>query len=175
MAIHEVYRTPTGLTDELRGQLRAEGNCILGTINDDGSPHLTELLYMLDEQDRPLLPTPHTTRKYKNLIARPTATFFVSFEKASGWVSCTGSVELVTGDEAQRLNQSIRDHLLTDAGHATIGKLLGAHEDTTIVINPARWISWNGSGLVDRIIELGGDVDTHPPETWFRVFDQDGS
>jgi len=175
MAIHQVYRTPSGLTDELRRQLMVEGNCILGTINDDGSPHLTELLFMLDDQDRPILPTPHSTRKYKNLVARPTATFFVSFEKASGWVSCTGSVELATGDDAQRLNKSIRDHLLTDAGQATIGRLLGAHEDTTIIINPTRWISWNASGLVDRIIELGGDVETHPPETWFRVFNQGGS
>lgn len=168
MAIHEVYKTPVGLTDDLREQLRVEGNCILGTINEDGSPHLTELLFMLDEQDRPLLPTPHTTRKYKNLRARPVATFFVSFSKASGWVSCTGPVELATGEEAERLNQSIRDHLLTDAGHATIGKLLGAHEDTTIIINPERWMSWNGSGLVERIVELGGDVEAQPPSTWFK-------
>lgn len=170
MAIHEVYRTPSGLTAELREQLRVDGNCVLGTINDDGSPHLTELLYMLDHQDRPLLPTPHTTRKFRNLQARPLATFFVSFKQASGWVSCTGPVDLATGEEAHRLNQSIRDHLLTDAGHATIGRLLGAHEDTTIIINPDRWMSWNGSGLVDRIVELGGDVDAHPPKTWFRDF-----
>ncbi|MBT8164092.1 MAG: pyridoxamine 5'-phosphate oxidase family protein [Acidimicrobiia bacterium] len=168
MAIHEVYQTPAGMTDELRSHLRVEGNCILGTVNDDGSPHLTELLFMLDEQDRPLLPTPHTTRKYRNLLARPLATFFVSFRETSGWVSCTGPVELATGAEAERLNQSIRDHLLTDAGHATIGKLLGAHEDTTIIINPERWMSWNGSGLMERIVELGGDVEAHPASTWFK-------
>lgn len=168
MAIHKVYQTPSGLTDELRSSLRAEGNCILGTINDDGSPHLTELLYMLDDQDRPLLPTPHSTRKYRNLQARPIATFFVSFRHASGWVSCTGPVDLVEGEEAQRLNQSIRDSMLTGAGHATIGKLLAAHEDTTIIINPTKWLSWDGSGLIDRIVELGGDVEAHPPDTWFR-------
>ena len=168
MAIHEVYRTPAGLSDELRANLRAEGNCVLGTVNEDGSPHLTELLYMLDDRDRPLLPTPRSTRKFRNLQARPVATFFVSFEKASGWVSCTGPVELVGGEEAQRLNQSIRDHLLTESGHATIGKLLASHEDTTIIINPERWLSWNGSGLVERIVELGGDVEAHPPATWFR-------
>jgi len=168
MGIHDVYRTPSGLTDELRTLLREDGNCVLGTLNDDGSPHLTELLYMLDDQDRPLLPTPHTTRKYKNLLARPVATFFVSFEKASGWVSCTGPVDLATGDEAQRLNQEIRDHLLTDAGHATIGRILAAQEDTTIIINPQRWLSWSGGGLIDSITDLGGDVVAHPPGTWFR-------
>lgn len=173
MGIHDVYRTPSGLTDELRTRLQEDGNCILGTINDDGSPHLTELLYMLDDQDRPLLPTPHTTRKYKNLLARPIATFFVSFAKASGWVSCTGPVELATGAEAQRLNRSIRDHLLTEAGHETIGRLLAAEEDTTIILKPQRWLSWNGRGLVDSITDLGGDVIAHPPETWFRSFDGD--
>ena len=74
---------------------------------------------------------------------------------------------------AQQLSQSIRDHLLTDAGHATIGKLLDAREDTTIIINPERWLSWNGGGLMDRIIELGGDVEAHLPATWFQDLDKD--
>ncbi|HSM45203.1 MAG TPA: pyridoxamine 5'-phosphate oxidase family protein, partial [Acidimicrobiia bacterium] len=67
MPIHPTYRTSHGLTEEMRRHLSREGNVILATLNDDGTPHLTELLFLLDDQDRIQMPTPHNTRKYKNL------------------------------------------------------------------------------------------------------------
>ncbi len=172
MAINPAYRTPKGLNDELRGYLRREGNVVLATINDDGTPHLTELLFLLDEEDRVQMPTPHNTRKFKNLQKRPMATVF--FYDQPGWVSATGSVELWTGDKASKANKRNRDRLLTPAGHATIGRLLEANEDTTIVLTPSRWLSWNGSAMMPMIEELGGDLEANPPETWFKDLAQDG-
>ena len=123
------YRTPHGLDAALRQQLLARSNAVLATINPDGSPHLTELLFYLDDEDRILLPTPHTTKKVKNVLARPTVTVFVSVE--SGWASCTGTARVITGDEAARLNRLNRERVLTEAGMATMGLLLAAYEDTT--------------------------------------------
>ncbi len=48
MTIPATYRTPHGLTDDLRREIMAKSNAVLATINDDGSPHLTELLFYLD-------------------------------------------------------------------------------------------------------------------------------
>lgn len=172
MAIHPTYRTPHGLTDEMRGHLARQGNVVLATVNDDGTPHLTELLFLLDEEDRIQMPTPHNTRKYKNLQERPVASAF--FYDQPGWISATGSVELWAGERAATANQRNRDRLLTDAGHATIGLLLAAQEDTTIVLTPSKWLSWSSESVPEAVAELGGDIVAHPPETWFRDLSGDG-
>ena len=166
MAIHPAYRTPSGLTPQIRAALSEQGNAILATIADDGSPHLTELLFFLDEEDRIQLPTPHNTRKLKNARARPVATVF--FYDQPGWTSATGTVEIWSGDRARDANKRNRERLLTDAGHATIGRLLAEHEDSTIVVTPQKWLSWTGDQLTAEIERLGGDVTQHPPETWFK-------
>lgn len=166
MAIDPAYRTPSGLTDAMRSALAKQSSAILATLNDDGSPHLTELLFDFDSEDRVLLPTPHNTRKVKNVRARPVASVF--FFEQPGWTSCTGSVEIITGEEASRLNQRNRDRLLTPAGHRTVGLVLAAHEDVTLRITPTKWLSWSASALIPRIEELGGDVEADPPSTWFE-------
>jgi len=166
MPIHHTYRTPHGLTNQMRDHLSREGNVVLATINDDGTPHVTELLFLLDDHDRVQMPTPHNTRKYKNLQKRPMATVF--FYDQPGWISATGSVELWTGEKAAVANQANRDRLLTDAGHETIGRLLADQEDTTIVLSADRWLSWVGDGMIEAIQNLGGDVDAHPRDTWFK-------
>lgn len=169
MSIDPAYRTPHGLTDERRDQLAKTGNAILATLNADGSPHLTELLFLLDEEDRVLLPTPHNTRKLKNVRQRPVVTVF--FYEVPGWISCTGSAEVWTGERAQEANRRNRDRLLTEAGHRTIGRLLATHEDTTIVVTPTKWLSWNSDGIVPGVIALGGDPEADPPSTWFKDLD----
>lgn len=40
----------------------------LGTINSDGSSHVTLLQFSLDESDRMYLPANRTTRKVKNIL-----------------------------------------------------------------------------------------------------------
>lgn len=144
---------------------------MLATINEDASPHLTELLFLLDEQDRVQMPTPHNTRKCKNLQERPVASVF--FYDQPGWISATGSVELWVGSDAAAANQRNRDRLLTDAGHATIGLLLAAEEDTTIVLTPSKWLSWNSSSIPTAVTKLGGDIEENPPGTWFRDLAED--
>ncbi|MEX1135236.1 MAG: pyridoxamine 5'-phosphate oxidase family protein [Acidimicrobiia bacterium] len=170
--IPATYRTPHGLDAGLRKQLLARSNAVLATINSDGSPHLTELIFYLDDEDRILLPTPHATRKVKNLLARPTVTVFISVE--SGWASCTGTARVIEGEEAARLNQLNRERVLTEAGMATMGLLLAAYENTTIEVTPERWIAWNDEPVLDTIVSLGGDIETHPPSTWWKDLGTEG-
>lgn len=152
--------------------LLTQGNVILATVNDDGSPHLTEVLFLLDHEDRIQMPTPHNTRKFKNLEKRPVATVF--FYDQPGWSSATGSVELWTGQQAAEANRRNRDRLLTEAGHATIGRVLAAQEDTTIVLTPAKWLSWSVAKTMDAVAETGADMTANPPDTWFRDLSQSG-
>jgi hypothetical protein len=150
----------------MRDQLSHQRNVVLATVNDDGSPHLTELLFLLDEEDRVQMPSPHTTRDFRNLEKRAMATVF--FYDQPGWISATGTVELWTGAGAAAANQLNRDRLLTEAGHETIGRVLAVHENTTIVLGPEKWLSWRGDGIIPAVAEYGGDLEAHPPETWFK-------
>jgi hypothetical protein len=118
------------------------------------------VLFSLDDDDRMYIPTPHSTRKIKNLRERPVATALAAVD--GGWVSCTGTVRIVEGDEAQTINASVRDRLLTEAGHATLGKFLAAHEDTTIEITPRKWLSWIFDPIDVWFKENGIDLDAHP-------------
>lgn len=139
---------------------------VLATLNPDGSPHLTELLFLLDDQDRVLLPTPHYTRKLKNVRDRPVATVF--FNELPGWISCTGPVEIWTGERAAEANQQNRDRLFTEAGHRTAGRVLAEHEDATIVVTPEKWLSWKGDSFVAAVRDGGGDLESDPPNTWMK-------
>lgn len=106
------------------------------------------------------------------MLARPKVTVFISVE--SGWASCTGPARVITEEEAGRLNQLNRERLLTDAGMATMGLLLAAYEDTTIEITPERWMAWNDDAILDTIFALGGDIEAHPPSTWWKDLSTEG-
>jgi hypothetical protein len=140
----------------------------LGTINPDGSPHLTLLQFSLDESDRMYLPTNRATRKVKNLHAHPEVTALVDFE--GGWVSCTGSARLIEGAEAMDLNRRVYERILTEAGLATIGRSLEAHEDSTIEITPTKWLSWQMTGIFKWFKEQG--IDPGDPSEWTKDLTQ---
>lgn len=92
----------------------------------------------------------------------------MSFYDQPGWRSATGDVEIWTGEKAATANQLNRDRLLTEARHATIGLPLAQQEDTTIVVTPTKWLSRRSDLVTPAIEELGGDTDSHPPDTWFK-------
>ena len=90
------------------------------------------------------------------------------FYDQPGWSSATGTVELWTGEKASEANRANRERLLTEAGHATIGLVLAAHEDTTIVLTPTKWLSWSVAKTLEAVTETGADLEAYPPDTWWR-------
>jgi len=164
MAIPEAYKTPHGLSERLRNELSEQARLVLGTINPDGSPHLTLVLFLIDADDSLLLPTPRPTRKIKNVRERASVTALVPVR--SGWVSCYGEAMVIEGHEAEQVNQRVRERLLTDIGMATMGRFLAAHEDTTIKITPTRWLSWSHD-VIEPWMDTN-DIDASNPETWWK-------
>ncbi len=120
---------------------------------------MTLLLFSLDESDRMYLPTPGTTRKVKNIQARPTVTALVTIE--GGWASCTGQARIIDGAEAASLNQGVRERLFTETGLATMGQFLAAHEDATIEITPTKWLSWTMDPIFPWLEEQGIDTEEY--------------
>jgi Pyridoxamine 5'-phosphate oxidase len=164
MSIPGPYKTPHGLTQRLRNEVSDQARLVLGTVNPDGSPHLTLVLFSIDEDDCLYLPTPRSTRKIKNVRVRPSVTALITVE--SGWVSCRGEAAVVEGEEAHRINQGVRERLLTEKGMATMGRFLAAHEDTTIKVVPSRWLSWNHD-VIDPWMEANG-LDTSNSNEWWK-------
>ncbi len=156
-SIPNEYQTPHGLDADIRQLVLEKGSVTLGTINPDGSPHMTLLLFSLDEHDRLYLPTPRTTRKVKNILDRPTVTALVTIE--GGWASCTGQARIVEGTEAADLNLGVRERLFTETGLATMGRFLETHEDATIEITPAKWLSWTIDPIFPWFDDNGIDLD----------------
>lgn len=163
-AVHDGFRTPHGLTDDLRRLLVQKRLVSLGTINPDGSPHVTLLQFSLDESDRMHLPTPRTTRKVKNILERPDVTALVDL--GGGWVSCTGPARIIHGAEAADLNRRVYEHILTEAGMTTIGRYLEAAEDATIEITPTKWLSWQMGPIFEWFAEQG--IDPGNPARWTK-------
>lgn len=148
------YRTPPGLTDELRSAAQDEVYAVLGTVGPDGAPHLTRVLFGLDEHDRVLVPTPASTRKIKNIEVRPLVSLIINI--GNGWLSCTGPATVVTGGEAMDNNDRVWEHIFGSEPHETV-RFLRAHEDSSIVITPTKWLSWS-TGSMDAW------YDEHPAQ-----------
>lgn len=164
--IPAAYRTPKGLTPERREQFLAKPVANLGTIEPDGAPHLTTLLFGLSDDDRVLLPSVSTTRKARNIERRPTVSVLSSDEM--GWVSCTGQACLIDGDEARQLNEAVYERVFTKTGMAIMGDFLREHEDITIEVAPSKWLSWSGEASMEWILARGVDLAQHQGP-WFKT------
>lgn len=164
MAIPDTYQTPHGLNEQLRAEVSEQASLVFGTINPDGSPHMTLVLFSMDADDCLFLPTPRSTRKIKNVRERAAVTALVRI--GSGWVSCYGEASVIEGDEAEQINEGVRERLLTDSGMATMGRFLASHEDTTIKITPTKWLSWSHD-VIEPWMDAN-DIDASSPDTWWK-------
>lgn len=123
--VHPVYRARHGLSDVAVGILERGRHAILGTINPDGSAHLAPLLYLHDAGQL-YVATSASTRKARNVGARPTATVLVQDPAAGGeaWVSGSGRAELLRGTRARELGGRIRARYLTALGKQELGRVM---------------------------------------------------
>ncbi len=125
---------------------------------------MTLVLFSMDDRDCLVLPTPHSTRKIRNVRERPSVTALILVR--SGWVSCYGVASVIEGSQAERLNRGVRERLLTPSGLETMGRFLAAHEDATIKVTPHRWLSWSHD-VIDPWMEAQG-IDASDASNWWK-------
>jgi uncharacterized protein YhbP (UPF0306 family) len=118
----------------------------LGTINPDGTVHLTAIWYLL-KQDRIFIPTSSTSRKAQNVQANATATVMVDVrtDKAMRGIMVRGGASVVSGDEARELNRLIHERYLTDEAmvHEIIGPLFDEGDDATVEVRCESTVTWD--------------------------------
>jgi hypothetical protein len=145
---NDIYRAhPTD--EEIADVLGQRLSAALGTLNDDGSIHLTYLLFLYDE-GRFLLETASSTRKARNIAARGTASILVHGTAAGGrslMVEAEGTARLIGLPDAHEVNHRIREKYVLPTDVADLDQVWGRFDDVSIELTPDRWRSWTGSVL----------------------------
>ena len=124
----------------------------VGTLNEDGSIHLTYVIF-LHEGDRVWFETASLTRKARNVAARPSISFLVQGTASTGrslMVALEGDAEVVTGVEAHAIQHRIRAKYITDDALPALDRAWDAMDDVAIAIVPRRRRSWTGAALATQ-------------------------
>jgi hypothetical protein len=145
--------------DEVLGQ---RVSAALGTLNEDGSVHLTYVIF-LHEAGRLYLETSSVTRKVRNVTARARATMMVQGRASTGrnlMVAAEGIGRVIHGSEAQAINHRLRAKYIKPEAMDAIDRAWGRLDDVSIEITPRRWRSWTGDVLHEETEkELEGSYD----------------
>lgn len=134
-------------------------DAVLGTVNPDGSPHTVPVGYLFDGR-RFLVASGSTTRKVRNVETNPRVRLIVmapatSTDLGDRWVAATGSAQVVSEAEAQRLNALVLSRYLTEEGKRGFEKTFLPLLDVTIVMIPDRWQTWTEAGMLETAAEHG--------------------
>lgn len=167
MARRTIYRSTTqDLTDGMRGFLERQPFAMLATHNPDGSIHVVPLSYLF-EDGRFFFATSSSSRKARNLAARPEATVTVDDRNTLEWVSATGTAELIRGQRSREINAWLYRRSWSEAGLETVGPLLEQTEDVTIAVTPRRWSAWDIQSTFFAAVQEAG-IPLDDAEGWFR-------
>jgi len=160
-----------GLTSWARALLEGRHYAMLATQDADGSLHQTPVWYLFRD-DQLFVGCQSSSRKARNVTARPTASLVVDTRKpgAERWVAGAGPVTIIRGEESRKLVRAIQERYLTPEALADprVGPGFAAADDVTLNIRPARWRSWSGGDLDAQFF---GGLLSASPEKWFRPVD----
>jgi PPOX class probable F420-dependent enzyme len=132
------------LTDELRSFLGERRYAVLATHDPRTGVHLTPIWFLF-EDDRLYFASSSRSRKVRNVEQNASATVVVDARDPGRdrWVSASGPVEILRGDEAQSVNARLRRRYLTPrALEGPIEAALRESDDVTLRLTPTRWQSW---------------------------------
>ena len=159
-----VYRAhPT--QDEIDDVLGQRLSAAVGTLNEDGSIHLTYVIF-LRENGRLYFETASVTRKARNVVARARATMMVQGSASTGrslMVAAEGIARVIHGSEARGINHRLRAKYIKPGALDAIDRAWGRLDDVAIEITPRRWRSWTGEVLHE---ETQKELDSSYDDAW---------
>jgi PPOX class probable F420-dependent enzyme len=160
------------LSDQARETLEARHYATLATHNEDGTIHVTPVWYLFDNE-KFYVGSPSSSRKARNVAARPNATIMIDIRQpgSESWVYASGRIEILKGDDSREVNSKILRRYLTKEAieDNRIGPVFAAADDMTICLIPETWRSWSARDLDDHYF---GGLLSSAPEKWFRPIDR---
>lgn len=155
------------LTDALRALLRERHYASLSTLNANGSMHVVPIWYLFDGE-RFFIESASTSRKVRNILARPQASLMIDVRKPGSerWVCASGHAAILRDARARELNDAILRRYLSATAIADprIGPVFAAVDDVTIELTPDAWQAWDMKAIDDQYF---GGVLAATPEKWF--------
>jgi nitroimidazol reductase NimA-like FMN-containing flavoprotein (pyridoxamine 5'-phosphate oxidase superfamily) len=148
---------------EIADVLSKRVTAALGTLNEDGSIHLTYVLF-LHEDGHVYVETSSVTRKARNVAGRASATFLVQARASSGrtlMVAGEGRAKVVAGEEAQEINRRLRAKYLVPDALDAIERAWSKLDDVALELAPRTWRSWTGTLLHEEATAELGDAITY--------------
>ncbi len=157
----DVYRDhPTA--GEVESVLARRTSAAVGTLNPDGSVHLSYVIFLHD-QGRIWFETSSVTRKARNLSRDGRVSILVQGTAATGrhlMTSIEGTARLLTGDEAAAAKRRLRAKYIKPEALDDIGRAWDRFDDVVVEVSPTRSRSWTGSVLhAETQRELAADYD----------------
>jgi PPOX class probable F420-dependent enzyme len=159
------------LSDWARTLLEGRHYATLATQDADGSPHQTPVWYVFRDGQL-FVGTASSSRKYRNVVARPLASLVVD-ERTPGkerWVSGSGPVTILRGEESRAIVASIHKRYLTAEALSdpNVGPIFAGSDDVTLCIRPTTWRSW---AAADLDAQFFGGLLAASPDKWFHPVD----
>jgi nitroimidazol reductase NimA-like FMN-containing flavoprotein (pyridoxamine 5'-phosphate oxidase superfamily) len=119
----------------------------LATLGEDYIIHIVPM-WFIRIGNYICVPTSRLTRKYKNLITRPHASVMIDISRAGldlKGVLISGSVQLVEGEEARKINHQIHSKYVSPAGLSdpNVASYLSKGDDVTVKIHMDHVVNWN--------------------------------
>ena len=112
------------------------------------------------------IPTSRQTHKYRNLVSRPRASVMIDISRAGlnlKGVLIKGQVDLIVGEDAQKINRLIHLKYLTSNAldDPTVASYLSKGDDVTVKVHLDRLISWNQMTLRQGRLSTSAARFTH--------------
>ena len=160
------------INDSIIEFLNGRHYATLATRNEDGTVHLTPVWYLF-EDGRFYVETSPSSRKARNVLARPQASIVVDSRRKQGderWVSVSGKAELISGKRFEGIAAKILTRYITKEGleDPQVGPGFSAGGGVVICLTPGSWGSWELKDLDDQYF---GGVLRQTPEKWFHQVD----
>lgn len=142
-------------------------NAIVGTLNADGTIHMTPV-WFLYEEGRLYFETNGSTRKARNVADRNALTMLVQGSGVD--VIAMGHGRLVGGEQGQDINRRLRAKYLTEAGQGPLGRFYEVLDDVAVELEPVTVVTWTA----DKFFESWAELPEYTPEAfegWFKPYD----
>ena len=167
----------TRIPDEYRGGQEIDGqapealaerrNAIVGTLNEDGTIHMTPV-WFLYEDGHIYFETNSATRKARNVADRQALTVLVPGTDMD--VILMGHGRLIRDQEALETNRRIRAKYVTEEALGPVGSFFDQVDDVAVELTPLSVATWTNTKLRESL----SSIPEYSPEaaaTWFRPMD----
>ncbi|RNJ76936.1 MAG: pyridoxamine 5'-phosphate oxidase family protein [Nitrosopumilus sp. B06] len=115
----------------------------LGTISQNGFPHITPVWYIYKDKNF-YVGTSTTTKKIKNLVRNPNASYCIDASEKSPVVGVAGEciAEIIKGTEVKKLGEEIFAKYFTGEKYKAAIKLLSEDEACILKLVPKTTVTW---------------------------------